>query len=391
MKKRHIAFGLFFLAILYIVLPYFFEKKFFLNEILAFSGFLVFTYKGFKIERSLIVTLVILLIGVSFFHAIISVFRADSFYYYLRNLVIAYSMFSFFLGYFLFPYLKIFLNQMGVFIKTYVLVFLIIPVVFIYDRFGMSVFFPLVIKRIPRHYILLLLALLTGVYSISYESSTILILSAFYLFLFLCRSFLLFKITIAVAILSFTTVFIYLLPYLSIEQYGYSHFSTDAIWMVIRSHPILEIDPNSTWRLVIWKQIIVDLFPSNILGIGFGTPALKYFPIEDYSKLSTLPYVLGAHNSFIYLFGRLGIAFVILIAAIYSKIFKEFFLNRSYYYSNLGVLFFYSFFAISSVAIFNPSLETPIYASSYWLFLGFLAKVVHIRESKPPNNKLKKE
>jgi hypothetical protein len=141
----------------------------------------------------------------------------------------------------------------------------------------------------------------------------------------------------------------------------------------------LSLDVNTTWRLVLWKEVLVDNFPGNILGLGFGTPMMKYFPVEDYNKLDTLPYVIGAHNSYIYLFGRLGIPYLFFLFSVYIKIFKEYFYYKTYYYSNKTILIFFSFFAISIVALFNPTLESPVYASLYWILLGFLAKAIYNR------------
>jgi O-antigen ligase len=148
----------------------------------------------------------------------------------------------------------------------------------------------------------------------------------------------------------------------------------------MHSNFILDLDPNNTWRLVLWKQILVDHFPGNIFGIGFGTPAVAYYPVADFSKLDTLPYVLGAHNSYIYLFGRLGIVYLLLIVPVHVIIFKEYFYHKSYYRNNNGILLFYSFFAISMITLFNPTLESPIFAAGYWLVLGFLARCIYFRQ-----------
>lgn len=151
------------------------------------------------------------------------------------------------------------------------------------------------------------------------------------------------------------------------------------------SHPLLALDGNTTWRLVIWDQIIVDRFPENIYGIGFGTRMLNYFPIEDYRKLKTLPYVMGGHNSFIYLFGRLGIVFLLIMVVIYTKVFREYFYFKDYYYSNNKIFVFWSFFAITIIALFNPVLESPLFASAYWLLLGFISRCIYNRKTSEKN------
>ncbi|MBC7903779.1 MAG: hypothetical protein H7Y27_10160 [Gemmatimonadaceae bacterium] len=153
----------------------------------------------------------------------------------------------------------------------------------------------------------------------------------------------------------------------------------------MKSHPILNLDGNNTWRLVLWNQLIVDRFPANIFGIGFGTPALYYYPIADYSKLESLPYVMGAHNSYVYLFSRLGVVYLLLIVPIYAIIFREYFKFKNYYRANNEILIFWSFFAITIISLFNPTLETPIYAGGYWMMMGFVARCISLRRTNAVN------
>jgi O-antigen ligase len=151
----------------------------------------------------------------------------------------------------------------------------------------------------------------------------------------------------------------------------------------MNSHPLLGIDGNSTWRLVLWKQVLTDHFPANLFGLGLGTPIFRYYPVEDYNKLDSLPYILGAHNSYIYLFGRLGIVYLLVLAVLYTHIFKEYFYHKTFYYSNNTILLFWSFYAVSIIALFNPALESPVYAAGYWLVLGLLAKAITNRNHLP--------
>ena len=187
--------------------------------------------------------------------------------------------------------------------------------------------------------------------------------------------------------LGFTVFFISIYPNLNLIKNNYDYYNERGIYEVMNSHPVLAIDGNSTWRLVLWEQVLVDHFPRNLFGIGLGTPMMKYFPVEDYNKLHTLPYVLGAHNSYIYLFGRLGIVYLVLIGLIYTTVFKEYFYHKRFYYGNNQALAFWSFFAVSVIALFNPALESPIIAAGYWLTLGFVARAIHMRVHSSLNNK----
>ena len=195
-----------------------------------------------------------------------------------------------------------------------------------------------------------------------------------------------FQQLIFAGIILFIVFFILIQPNLNlISVNNFSPYNSNAIYQVINSNSLLSLDGNTTWRLVLWKQVLVDNFPQNIFGLGFGTPLMKYYPVEDYSKLSSLPYVMGAHNSYIYLFGRLGSLYFIFLVLMFTKIFKEYFYYKEYYYSNKIILLFFSFFAITIVALFNPTLESPIYASLYWILLGFLARAIYNRNRNTKN------
>lgn len=378
LKKSAIAFVIFTIALLYIISPRTLEKSFFLNEILAATGIVLLAFHRFKIQHSPITTYIIALLSWCMVHASVSLFRADFIYYYLRNLVIFYSIFVFFVGYYLHPYLILFIKKIRTVLRFYIGVFLIIPIESFFDRFGMAVLFPAIINRGHYKSVYLFLIAINFLYAFSYTSSTASVIALFYLLLYFTPGYKFFKQTIFLCIIIFALFFMYLAPYIAtIHHYT---MRDDVIKVVSRTHPILGKDPNNTWRLILWYQIIVDNFPANILGIGFGTPLLHYFPIEDWKKLPSLPYVVGAHNSFIYLFGRLGIVFVIIIALIYRVIFKEYFYYRSFYIKTKGNFIFLSFFAITIIALFNPVLETPIFAGSYWLILGFLTKTIYNRK-----------
>ncbi|HYC30440.1 MAG TPA: hypothetical protein VEB42_16510, partial [Chitinophagaceae bacterium] len=92
-------------------------------------------------------------------------------------------------------------------------------------------------------------------------------------------------------------------------------------------------------------------------------------------------YVLGGHNSYIYLFARLGIVYLLITVYIYGTVFKEYFHHKKYYLANNQALVFWSFFTMSIIALFNPALETPIYASAYWMLLGFTARAIYNRKT----------
>ncbi len=378
MVKKRTIMNLLFLAVLcYIISPWFFEKKLFFNESLAASGFFIWAYKRFRIEKSDLNIYIILLLCLGCIHLIISLWRMDAFYFYLRNSVIIYSIFTFFLGYFGFKHFSSFILRIRQFLTLYIGLFLAVPISkFLFERFGMSTLFPALIQKKNIKYGLIILILLCFVYSVIYSSATIVVLCFFYLLILLLPGYKAFKQVFGIGFLVFVIFFIYVQPNLALMDTYYSKYNNEGIETVISSNPILALDASTTWRLVFWKQAIVDQFPKNMAGIGFGTPLFKYYPVYDVEKMNTLPYVMGAHNSFVYLFARLGILYVLLLAGIYRTVFKEYFHFKIYYYHTGYVLLFWCFFAVSIIAFFNPVLESPIYASGYWLFLGFLSKAI---------------
>ncbi len=99
-QKTTIIYTVFTMAVLYIMAPWFFEKTFLVNEILSATGLLLLAYRRFRIGSDTISILLVLLLLLGLTHAITSLFRMDSIYYYFRNTVIIYSMAIYFIGYF---------------------------------------------------------------------------------------------------------------------------------------------------------------------------------------------------------------------------------------------------------------------------------------------------
>jgi hypothetical protein len=379
-KKRDIVYFIFSIILFYIISPRVLEKMLLLNEWLVIAGIAVLAWNRFVIKRTAIVIYVALLILWCAFHAVISLFRMGDFYYYLRNLVIFYSIFTFFIGFYLYSYLNSFIAQVKKILKVYIPVLLIFPNELLFDRFSMSTLFPVLLHGINRRWIHWTLVPFNLIYAVTYKSSTAFMIAVFLMLVFISPGYKFFKRIFLLAVALFTMFFIYMHSYISII-YTFNKQDNYIIDRVEQVHPLLAMDPNNTWRLILWDQILIDNFPDNLFGLGFGTPVLKYFPIEDYNKLASLPYVVGGHNSYIYLFGRLGIVFVILILLIYNEVFRDFFTYRKTYQLSGDYLIFCSFFAITIIALFNPVLETPIFAGTYWLSLGFVARAIHGRQA----------
>ncbi|MCS7004617.1 MAG: O-antigen ligase family protein [Cytophagales bacterium] len=289
-------------------------------------------------------------------------------------------MFTFFLGYSFHHKTTTILLSIRKFLFLLIVPFIFFPVKFL-DRFSVALLFPLILISKNKKQNYLLLAIASLIYSFTYSSATLVIISLFFLSIIIFKDYKAFISFLILLTCVFVVTFIHLIPYLDISQYNYTYQNSEkSIHALMEGHFLLKIDGNTTWRLVLWKQIIVDLFPRNLLGLGFGTPLLKYFPIENYEKIPLLPYVLGAHNSFIYLFGRLGIPAIVLVFIIMKNILKDFFLYRKEYIQHSTEWIFLSFFIISIISLFNPTLESPIYASMFWFFLGLTVRTILSRK-----------
>ena len=385
-RKTTIAYLIFTIAVCYVITPWFFERNFFFNEILALTGLLALGYKRFKIGNDPISICVVLLFAWCVLHLFTSIARQDSMYFYFRNSVIAYSILAFFIGFYLLKYLSNYLAAVRRLLQYYIGLFVFIKApTMLFERYGVSTLFPALFKNARYRLLPLLLIIMNIIYGFTYDSATALVIALFLFLLFISPGYKFFKQTITILLVALAILFIYLQPDLALIKNKFNPKNNKGISEVMHSNPLLAIDGNTTWRLVIWEQILVEKFPANIIGIGFGTPMLKYYPIEDYKKLSTLPYVMGGHNSFIYLFGRLGLLYLLFVIPIYITVFREYFYYKQFYYSNNQVLIFWSFFTITVMAFFNPILESPVFASGYWMLLGLIARCIYNRKQSEKN------
>ncbi len=380
MTKKNIAYGFFLIALFYLISPFFFEKILLLNELLAAGGLGILIYRRGLIGYDTISLCMAGLIGWGLLHAVSSLLRMDSLYYYLRNSVILYSMFIYFIGFYCLAEWRKFIDGIRNWLRVYLGWILFYPnIAILYERFGLSTLFPTMIRKPSARWVPWFIIGINFIYGITYSSLTAWIVAVFFILLFTVPGYRFFKQCMVVFFSLITLVFIYIIPNLGLIKYRYNYYNWDGYSDVAKSMWFLRIDPNTTWRLILWRQVIVDKFPGNLAGIGFGTPMFKYLAIADYSKLETLPYVLGAHNGYLYLFGRLGLPYVFFTLVMYRTIFREYFYFKAYYYATREILLFWSFFSISILCSFNPSLESPIYAGAYWLMLGLTARVIYNR------------
>lgn len=359
-------------------IPYFFEKYLFFNELLSFSGFCILAANRFKMGGDTISKILLAFILLGLFHALVSIFRMDTVYYYLRNSVILYSMFTYFIGYYGYKYFFTSIKKIQNYFRFYYTIFLLKPVENVFfDRFSISTSLPLLFKKHKGIYTVLLVSFFTIIHALDYKSATSFVAAIFLIFLYVSPSYNFFRQVMISGFIIFALFFIYFAPNFALININDNPLNDNiAFTQITSSHYILGLDDSSVWRLILWYQYLVDRFPGNLLGYGFGTPVVFHFPIYDQEKLATLPYVLGAHNTFITLFCRLGIFFVINIILLYTKVFKEYFQFRKYYEQTQDIFIFYSFFAFFILCFFNPALETPLHSGGYWLVLGLLSGAI---------------
>ena len=385
-----------FLIILFVLafFPYVFhnslvERRLFVNEIFSLTGLLFFiTLKRSKwnliVNKNIIEVLVIFFLLNCIIYLFLSIPFATNIYYYLRNSVIFYSVFSFFLGYYIFDGFVEIHKYFRRVIKYSVFSFIFFEIHRLLGYFGGSIALAFSFKKIT----LLsgaLLILFNIIYTRNFEQSTALAIGFFLFYALIFRSFRFFKFLVISGIVILLSLILYLSP--ALKQYKYPPYrlygNTTA---VIQAEPLFLIDPNSAFRFILYYRLLIEDFPGNIIGKGFGTPLFKYEPgmntADSRGDDEHDAHVTGAHSTFITIFSRLGIMSLIIFILLYYNFFKEYFKYFKYYNNKGYLLFFIAFISISIIGIFNLVLETPIFASMYWLILGFVSKSIDERKKE---------
>mgnify|MGYP001791140053 CR=1 FL=1 len=316
-------------------------------------------------------------------HLIVSLFLKTNWYFYLRNTVIFYASFTFLIGFYWYNSFKEFLHKARHILLLVVVALFPTGTKYYLDRFSLSVFFPLLLKK-DNSFIPLILLLLNFIYAVVFASMTVAILGSILFVLITIRHYAYLRLLFSTSLVVFIAFFIYLAPSLQLYKIGdrsYKLFGN--VERVYTDNDLLRIDENSSWRTILWYRITVEKFPKNLAGIGFGTPLIVYTKgrntaVSNYDDEHDA-HVTGVHNTYLTLFGRLGIGYLLIIYTIYTIVFKEFYAYKKYYIAEGGYLFFLSFFSISIIGLFNLVLESPIYASLYWVFLGLVARAIYNR------------
>ena len=396
--KNFLPFCILLVFLLYGLNSEVFERHFFFNELLALCGMVLLFIKSFRqhfrffiIPRSAVYRLVLAFIGLGLVHLAFSFFIKTNFFYYFRGSVIVYSAFSFFIGFYLLTEFKVFVRFIRNLLRGFMAIALPLGSEKLLDRFSGAVFFPFLFRS-PNTWSFLVLVALNFYYAKRFESLTVILIALLLSVIFFIRRFVHFKVLALLGFSAFVALFIYLMPTLDLYKKDKYKLFGD-VHAPIRAEPLLQIDVNSSWRTILWYRVTVDAFPQNVIGLGIGTPLLPYRKGADTAESEHDDehdaHTTGVHNTYLTLTARLGLLVPVIFFLIYHQVFKEFYGFRKYYRQNGEELVFWAFFNISVIGLFNLVLESPIYASLFWILLGLTARAIFNRKNADPSAILK--
>lgn len=384
-KKSYIVLTL---VTLYAANYFLFERILLFNELLSLIGVGYFVSSSFTksgqfiLPRSAIYKCVLAFIGLGIFYAFISLRLKTNWYYYFRNASIIYSAFGFFIGYHLYTPQYFFFQKIKNKIYGYALVALAWRWPFLIDRNSYSYLLAVVQKKWTLHSLGLLMVVLV-LYFAAFTSATVPMIMAAIGALVVIRSYAYFKLLTLSAGVAFVIFFSLAVPYLKLYHTDSTKLFGNVEY-VYSQHPLFQLDANTSWRFILWYRAVVENFPNNLTGIGIGTPLLPYTEGATTQTTGTTDeywaHVSGLHNTFITLFYRFGILFIVIIALIYRQVMREFFIHKKYYLHHRNDFsLFIGFVVLTMVGLFNLLLDSPTLASLYWVSLGFVAKAINVR------------
>ena len=292
----------------------------------------------------------------------------ENFYGYLRNTVMIYSIFSFFLGVKLYHIL----NRVGS--KNLLLLSALIPSSSFY-RTSYAASLPLYLSKYTNSCtdssFLLIIGIMLGVKLYYGGTTSIAVILLLVVLHFLTRRT---KIIFYIVMVVLVSVFlIFMKPY-----FDYLMLDKITVTHIIPQHPFFAIDPNARTRFFIWCYLIFKVFLNNIWGIGLGTTFLSkdfvWTDMQMYIHDPYLDFTLGAHNSFITVLVRFGIIGILPFIMLYYKLVNDIVQYKKKKRGNRIFFFYYAFFIITGCASLNVVLESPMHASLYWGTLGILCE-----------------
>jgi hypothetical protein len=357
------------LFILYAHSCYDLEHTFYINEIFALCGFIAYIryqyYKQLKFDMRNPISVLNWFLVVLFLRIVLSLILNEefNFYIFLRTISVFYSVFIFFLGIYV-------ANNIKISRYVYYPYSIIAAMAGGLWALGLSVI--LYQGKINRLYMILSVTLGLFIYSriVNNENTVLCIVLTWLLFFMVEKKYgflqyirnyssriLLFTVFFAI----FFIYFIYGDMFKTFTTYGIESIGTD-------------IDKNMYWRLMYWYYLIEQTINHYaLLGIGFGNalfslnnPILEGWLHNELTKPNQyIEYVLGPHNSLIFLFARTGflglISFLLVLSSFFKYFLKYIFINPK---------FIYVFIAINVAMIFNVVLGSPMGSIMYWMSVG---------------------
>ena len=146
------------------------------------------------------------------------------------------------------------------------------------------------------------------------------------------------------------------------------------------------LDANSIWRLRYWKDELIQLLKSYLLGVGYGTSyATQRFiggslhvvggPFAASAGYSTLDkmYITGPHSSFVSIAFRLGVVGIISFVLFIKSMYKE----LSQIGQDVSAAALFTFFSSLVVIGVNVGLESPYYLIIFVFAMGQCVKEAH--------------
>ena len=373
MKFQPFLFSIFFVHLFYNL-----ERFFFLNELFSITGLLYLLF-NFNVLinlpfRPIIFCILAFILYLSVLFVLSLIDLNTTYYNLLRTMPFYYSIFSFFTGIYFGKYLikAVSINSFKHF-KFTSLIFSFLS----HGRLASVTFIPIFLlnynTRFLGYFILLIL------FYFAHGGAT----SIFFILFFLAF-YLIYRIH-----------YLRLITFSRFSFFFYVCFSLCGLYIL---YPQLDFsthlyyqdsffDVNSMWRLMYWSILVFNTINDYFLfGIGFGTPLFDIsspeynFVVQANPDDDHLPYVHGPHNSFMYIFARSGIFGFILCSLIPFLLFRFYFLNKLFL-SNYSYAVALAFLFICVASLFNVILESPLYASVYWIFAGIFYHSIYCHKS----------
>jgi len=360
---------LFFVFIVHLVFNL--ERIFYINEIYSLIGLAIYIYKNylFRVSQDRVLLILNLLIVYLSLYVLISFLfiRDGSVYQFLRTTVKLYSIFSFFIGIEFYKYIKF--KDIFLFNKK-IPYFLGSATIFSGAVSSYALFSFLFFKKIYMK-LTVVFFLIASIFFQESLTIYILLFGSLLVFLLIKVRGVLSKAMITLTAFTLVFLFIFLFYILNIVYFDFYAYGYEIIFP--------GYDVNSIWRIMLWAYMISHQFLENVFfGIGFGSkmfligssPEFIYFYNENSALINDREYTLGLHNSFLYILIRFGIVGLFFVVLMYINIFYRFFKSYAHSKDNLDLAIFLSFVLISISASFNVVLESPLYASTYWIIAG---------------------